>query len=202
MAEHLYPKLTYYLQWDENYPIEQIDFTIASNPALRNFSEYDKGKKTKTYYHNPKDSEDVVVTKEFVERYQDLQLDIIFTWFDQKNGIFAQKTKTVDLNASEWESRFRAQRERIFDDLKGRAKKYNAEHYIDAIYSQFSAEKLDFVNTGSFLFSQTIQGFLMIDSSLMPDGVEKRGVEQLQALLNASLDGVVKVYETLIHLTT
>lgn len=196
------PRIVNYLVWDGIEPIHQIDFTIAANPSLRSFSTYTKGKKTATYYHDKDDISNVVVMKEFKERYVDLEIDIEFTWFDQSNDIFTSKIKTVDLNGAEWEERFRSQRVRVFDDLKNRAKKYGAENYIQAIYNQFSQEKQNFENTGDTIFAQSIQGFLLIDTELMPEGVERRGVEALQGLLNASLDGIVKVYETLIYLTT
>jgi len=197
-----YPKLTRYVEWDEEYPITQLDFTIASDPSLKALSEYTRGVKTKTIYHNPTDPTDVIVSKEFTEDYDNRELIIKFTWLDNLNNVFTSKTKVVTLSETEWESRFRDQRERVFDDLKGRAKRFNAEQYIDAIYTQFAAEKLDYVNTGSSLFADSIKGFLLIDTDLLPDGVEKRGIVQLQTLLNSSLDGEVKVYETLVFLTS
>lgn len=183
--------------------IENIDFTIESNPSLKAVSFYSiKGKKERTEYRN-RETDEVVVEKIFTEDYENKNLQISFVWYDRDGNQFAQKIKLIDIpNEAQWESRFRSQRERIMDDLKGRAKKYNASQYIIELYSFFNIEKQDFVETGSLKFADAVRATLAKDTSTITDTEEKARTEMVKTLLNTSLDGEVKVYETLVFLTT
>lgn len=195
--------LSDYIDLNTDRNIEAIDFTIECNPSLKVITKYNiRGKKDYTNYVD-RNTDSVVVKKEFVEDYENHVLNINFTWYDRSNEVFATKQKIIDIpDEGQWAARFRKQRESIMDDLKGRAKKFGAAHYVDIIYNAFSTEKENFVQTGSSLFADSIVGTIMIDTKAMEEGVEKRKITQIQAILNSSLDGKNKVYETLVYLTT
>lgn len=195
-------RLADYLELDITRNIEAIDFTVECSPSLKSVTTYtDRGKKSNTLYTD-RNTGELVVKKEFIEDYENFILRIEFTWYDRNGEKFATKTKLFDMpDEGQWAARFRRQRERIMDDLKGRAKKYNATHYIDILYAFFKDEKQDFVETGSLAFANAIQATLEIDEATSPEN--KRGnIKIVQDILNNSLDGENKVHETLIYLTT
>lgn len=191
-----------YLEFNEKRNVEDINFTIECNPSLRSKNIYnEKGKKVSTEYRC-RESKELVVKKLFIEDYENKKIDIEFYWYDRFNEIFAKKVKVIDIeDNAQWESRFRKQRERIFDDLKGRAKTYGAEQYVDILYAFFKDEKQDFVETGSTMFSDAVKETLQIDPSTLSDK-DKETIITIQTILNNSLDGKNKVYETLVYLTT
>ena len=197
------PRILDYILWDGNTPINSIDFITAPNPPLIETDEgnyNNKGVKVKTDLMGTNDGK-LCVRRNFIEKFEDRELHIEFQWINTDDTIYCTKKKVVKLSNAQWESRFRKQRERIFDDLKGRAVKYNQEKYVDILYAYFKDEKQDFVETGSTMFKDAIIETLSIDLSEL--GVEdQKVVGTVQSILNNSLDGVNKVFETLTSLTS
>lgn len=194
-------RLSDYIEFEINKDYRAIDFTVACNPSLRVIGEPNhRGKKVEVCYRD-RITNDLVVKKEFVENYEDKELEIVFYWYDRDEKVCATKTKVIDLSEAQWESRYRKQRERVIDDLKGRAKTYGADHYVDILYAYFKDEKQDFVETGSNLFATAVRETLSADTSGLPLS-DKQEIETVKLILNNSLDGVNKIYETLIFLTT
>ena len=199
-----YPNILNYILWDGKQPLNSIDFITAPNPPLKEDKDgqyNDAGVKIKTDLLGSKYGE-LCVRRIFTENPEERTVKIQFQWFNSDGSIFETKETVVEFSYAQWEKRLITQRERIFNDLKGRAKKFNVESYIDAIYNEFYTEKLDFETTGSLMFSQSIAGFILIDTDSLEDGARKRSIIELQTILNNSLDGVNKVYETLIYLTS
>lgn len=89
----------------------------------------------------------------------------------------------------------------IFSDLKSRGKKLGAAAIIDLLYSYFGEQKRDFVETGSTMFKDAVLETLSKDRETVDD-VDKPLFDAVVTNLNRSLDGKVKVYETLVYLTT
>ena len=199
-----YPNILNYILWDGKQPLNSIDFITAPNPPLKEDKEgqyNDAGVKIKTDLLGSKNGE-LCVRRLFTENPKERTVHIQFQWFNADGSIFETKETTKELSYAQWENRLVDQRKRIFNDLKGRAKRLGVDSYIDAIYNEFYTEKLDFETTGSLMFAQSIEGFMLIDTDLLEDGARKRSIIDLQKILNTSLDGVNKVYETLIYLTT
>lgn len=196
-----HPRLLDYILWDGQTPLHSIDFIAAPNPPLKGQDTYNsRGVKTESNLTGSRDGE-VCVKRVFTERYEDKELDIQFQWINDDGSIFCIKDKTVSLSEAQWQSRFRKQREFIFDDIKGRAKTFNAEHYVDILYSYFKEEKQDFVETGSPMFKDAVLETLQIDVSGL-GAEEQQVVGTVQTILNESLDGQVKIHETLVYLTS
>lgn len=188
-----------YILYDEQRPISSIDYSIECNPSLKVVSEYNKGKKLLTKYYGRNNNE-IVACKTFLENELGGELKIIFEWFDTEGKIMEEHTKVkiVDLTPSEWFSRKRRQRVRAFDDLKSRAVKYNAGHYIDILFNFFKEELDDYYETASDLFKERIIEVLEVDlTTLTPTQQQIQG--GVKQILNASLDGVNKVYETMVY---
>ena len=199
-----HPNILNYILWDGKQPLSSIDFIIAPNPPLKEDKEgqyNDRGVKVKTDLLGSKNGE-LCVRRLFTENPEKRTVHIQFQWFNADGSIFDIKETVVEFSYAQWEDRLIKQRERIFNDLKGGAKRYGADSYISAIYKQFHAEKLDFETTGSSRFAQSISEFMLIDTDLLEDEDKKGSIIGLQTILNTSLDGVNKVYETLIRLTT
>jgi len=196
-----HPRMLDYILWDGLVPLHSIDFITACNPPLIGEDIYDlKGKKTESNLLG-KNDEKICVKRIFTEDEPNGTLNIEFQWINDDDSIKCVKNKQVKLSNAQWESRFRKQRERIFDDLKGRAKQYNQDQYVDILYAYFKDEKLDFVETGSPMFKNAVEATLKIDLTTLP-AEQQQIIGTVQAILNNSLDGKVKVYQTLVFLTS
>lgn len=197
------PRILDYILWDGNTPINSIDFITAPNPPLIETDEGNynsKGVKIKTDLLGYNDNK-LCVRRIFVEKFEQRELHIEFQWINTDNSVHSIKNKVVKLSNAQWESRFRKQRERIFDDLKGRAVKYKQDQYVDILYAYFKDEKQDFVETGSSMFKDAVAYTLGIDLSGL-EASDQQIVGTVQSILNNSLDGKNKVFEILIFLTS
>jgi len=201
-----HPRILDYILWDGITPIHSINFITTPNPPLLQSDEdaYNiRGVKVKSDLLGTYDNK-LCVRRNFIEDYENRILKIHFEWFNDDGSINCVKDKIVRLSNAQWESRFRKQRERIIDDLKGRAKKYDADTYIDILYKFFKDEKEDFIETGSLIFSNKVYYIHSnsIENILSEnDNYNTSELTIVKSILNTSLDGIEKVYETLMNLT-